>query len=211
MINCPMAVLAKLLCGRFSALRVKSCIILYDSGTTHLFNTLIIRFCSKNVEWIQTRLMLGHTNEHIFLILLRLLRGVEESIEDTLEGLYLIDWSSFLVFTLNSHLILKCGSIEIHSLYKCRISFHHKRAIETRSFVIHLTNCSCRLRIVSILFLSLFLDTVLLELLLVLIVNACIFTKVLGVLDLLGQFLYGLCDFCLEPALKEHCEGDKDQ
>ena len=163
------------------------------------------------MEWIQTRLMLGHTHEHIFLILLRLLRGIEESIEDTLEGLYLIDWSSLLVLALNSHLILKCRSIEIHSLYKCRISFHHKRAIETRSFVIHLTNCSCRLRIVSILFLSLFLDPVFLELLLVLIVNTCIFTKVLWVLDLLGQFLYGLCDFCLESALEEHREGDKDQ
>ena len=46
---------------------------------------------------------------------------------------------------------------------------------------------------------------------LVLTVNASIFTKILWVLDLLGQFLYGLCDFCLEPALKEHCEGDEDQ
>ena len=46
---------------------------------------------------------------------------------------------------------------------------------------------------------------------LVLIINACIFTKVLGVLDLLGQFLNGLCDFCLEPAFKEHCERDEDQ
>ena len=155
--------------------------------------------------------MLRHTHEHVFLILLRLLRGIEESIEDTFESLYLINWSSFLVLALNSHLILKCRSIEIHSLYKCRISFHHKRAIETRSFVIHLTNCSCRLRIVSILFLSLFLDLVFLELLLVLIVNTCIFTKVLGILDLLGQFLYGLCDFCLKPALKEHREGDEDQ
>ena len=155
--------------------------------------------------------MLGHTHKHIFLILLRLLGGIEESIEDTLEGLYLIDWSSLLVLALNSHLILKCRSIEIHSLYKCRISFHHKRAIETRSFVIHLTDCSCRLRIVSILFLSLFLDPVFLELLLVLIVNTCIFTKVLGVLDLLGQLLNGLGNFCLEPALKEHRESDKDQ
>ena len=46
---------------------------------------------------------------------------------------------------------------------------------------------------------------------LVLIVNASIFTEVFGVLDLLGQFLNGLCDFCLEPALEEHCEGDEDQ
>ena len=46
---------------------------------------------------------------------------------------------------------------------------------------------------------------------LVLIVNACIFTEVLGVLDLLGQFLNGLCDLCLESALKEHRESDEDQ
>jgi hypothetical protein len=57
----------------------------------------------------------------------------------------------------------------------------------------------------------LFLNLVFRELLLVLIINTCIFTEVLGVLDLLGQFLNGLRNFCLEPALKEHREGDEDQ
>ena len=42
-------------------------------------------------------------------------------------------------------------------------------------------------------------------------VNTCIFTEVFGILYLLGQFLYGLCDFSLEPAFKEHCECDEDQ
>ena len=154
--------------------------------------------------------MLGHTHEHIFLILLWLLRGVEESIEDSLEGLYLIDWSSFLVLALNSQLILKLGSVKIHTLHKRRVSFHYKRGIKTWSFDI-ISDCSSSLLIVSILFLSLLLYLVLRVLLLVLIINACIFTKVLGVLDLLGQFLNGLCDFCLEPAFKEHCERDEDQ
>ena len=206
-----MTSLAKFLCSWLEALWVLSCIILYDSRTTHLFNAFIIRFCSKNMEWIQACLMLWHTHEHIFLILLRLLRGIEESIEDTLEGLHLINWSSFLVLALDSHLIFELWSIKIHSFNKRRISLHYKRGLSTWSFEIHLTNCSCRFFIGSILFLSLFLDLVLWELLLVLTVNASIFTKILWVLDLLGQFLYGLCDFCLEPALKEHCEGDEDQ
>ena len=206
-----MTSLAKFLCSWLEALWVLSCIILYDSRTTHLFNAFIIRFCSKNMEWIQACLMLWHTHEHIFLILLRLLRGIEESIEDLFEGLYFIDRSSFLVLTLNCHLILKSGSIEIHSFNKRGVSFHYKWAFSTWSFEIHLTNCSCRFLVASILFLSLFLDQVFLVLWLVLIVNICIFTEVFRVLDLVGQLLYGLCDFCLESALKEHCEGDKDQ
>ena len=43
------------------------------------------------VEGIETCLMSSHAHEHILLLRLRLLRGIEEGVEDTLQCLHFID------------------------------------------------------------------------------------------------------------------------
>ena len=72
---------------------------------------LVIVF--KDMERIETSLVLGHADQHIFLLLLGLLRGVEERMEDASQGLDFIDWASFLHVLFHGSFEI-VGSLAIH-------------------------------------------------------------------------------------------------
>ena len=63
---------------------------------------MVIIVFVEDVEWVEARLVLGHADKDILLLLLRLLRGVEEGVEDAFKGLDFIDWTS-----LRLHLVFR--------------------------------------------------------------------------------------------------------
>jgi len=86
--------------------------VVNENGTIALvgvFKLIIIVFV-EDVERIETRLVLRHADKHIFLLLLRLLRGVEEGVEDALEGLNFVNWTRLrlhLIFRVYLHISLQ--------------------------------------------------------------------------------------------------------
>ena len=62
-----------------------------------VFLSLII---FEDMEWIEAGFVFRHADQHVFLLLLRLLRGVEEGVENAFEGLHFVDGTTLFLHVL---------------------------------------------------------------------------------------------------------------
>lgn len=88
--------------------RIGACLNEQVAVLAHIVILLVV---FKDVEWIEACLVLRHANQHVFLLLLRLLGRVEEGVENAFECLNFVDWARlFLNLLFHSNFSIECIS-----------------------------------------------------------------------------------------------------